>query len=316
VGGDLRGAYFFTRPGERTPTNPGTSTFFLMQADLYLTGQLSDYVTVSFDYGKTRIEAFGMVHTADRDLWLKVGQFVMPYGLRYANHKVFVRETTGFNPAGDYRGLDTGLEAGASLGPFNLIAAVANGKPPGGSSALDDNESKAVYAKAEYRLGGDGLKLRTGLSGALNLAGRQIITSENGTRSLVEDTRVYTRQAGAYIGATLGRLTYLGEVDVTQRVDYSTDRNSLKTTTERELGYSSFQELSFLVVQGLDVQTMLEYRDPSLRYTGPSITRVGGGFEFFPLPMMEWKLLYRHTLARQLPVDGTHELFTYLHFFL
>jgi len=319
LGADVRAAYLRMMPrpfGPPPPEGLGLNSFYLMQADLYVTAELTDYVTLSLDQGLNRTEVFGMVHSRDRNVWLKAGQFVMPYGLRMPNHRLFVREQTGFNPAGDYRGLDTGLEAGASLGPFNLVAAVSNGKPPGGTLDFDGNKSKAVWAKTEFVHGGDGLKLRLGLNAARNFAGRQQVRIEDGEPSLLADSRVWTRQAGAYITAALGRFSYIGEVDVFDTTEFSTDEETFAQSRQSQTGYASYQELGFTPTQGVDLQALVEFSDPSVHYAGGTMTRIGAGFEIFPLPMLEWKLVARHTLAERPRRDGMNELFTYLHFFM
>lgn len=316
LGGDLRAAYLYTKPGNESPTNPGLNSFFLMQSDLYVTAELAEYVTLAIEQGTSQTEAYGMLHTESKRGWLKMGRFAMPYGLRFPNHRIYVRQQTGFNPAGDYRGLDTGVELGFKYADFQVIGAISNGKPPGGRGGFDSNDKKALWAKAEYVHGGDGLKIRTGLSAASNQAGRKVVKKEDGERSLNRDDRLENRQAGGYLALGLGRFTYTGETNITEQTEYSTDDETLETSTNTRVGYHTYQELSFVPIQGLDLQILHEYRDADTDKPNPTSHRLGGGFELYPLPMFEFKVLYRHTMAETAPEDGTHEVLGFVHFFM
>jgi hypothetical protein len=315
VGADLRLLYAYVE-GSDAPADQGLNSFFPMQADLYLSAQLGDHLTFVLDRGITNFSAYGMVHLQHRRAWLKAGHFVMPYGLRLADHTAFVRERLGFSPQTAYYGLDTGLEVGWRPGDFTLAVAVANGKPVTGAPPVqfDDNDAKALYALAEYRFGPQWLPLRVGVSGYTNTSGRKVVGEEDGEATLLREDRLRRRQAGVFLTASVDRFTYLGEVDVLRTTEYVTDAQTLDTTTDSVDGYALFNELSFLIIQGLDLQVQFEVDRPDVDADLTPARRIGAGFEAFPLPMLETKLLYRRTLSGQR--DGLDELAAVLHVYL
>lgn len=302
IGADVRVLYVFEDARDE-PAASDLNSFFPMQADLYVTAELGPYLTFYFDRGITNFEAFGMLHLRERRAWLKIGQFVMPYGLRLADHSAFIREETGFSPQLAYYGLDTGVEVGWRPGPFTFALAMANGKSSLGAApvAFDDNDDKAFYGLAEFRFGPDRLPLRVGLSGYKNAAGRQVIGEEMGNPVLERDTRVDKEQLGAYLTATLGRFTYLGEFDWLRTEIFSTDAATLQSSSQDTEGYAVFNALNFLVIQGLDLQVQLELLEADLDDEVDEIRRIGAGFEAFPIPMFDVKFLWRRTL------DGERE---------
>jgi hypothetical protein len=297
IGADLRLLYAYVE-GLDPPERPALSSFFPMQTDLYITAELGEYVTVLLDRGMTNFEAFGMLHLPERKAWIKFGHFVMPYGLRLADHTTFVRRELGFSPRAVYYGLDTGIEVGARPGPFTFAVAVANGKPITGSApvSFDMNHSKALYGRAGVRFGPAWLPLRVGVSGATNSSGRKVVAEEDGTRSLVRDDRIDRTQFGLYATAALGRLTYLGEADGIHTERFQTDEATLESSSEEVDGYVLFNELSFQIIQGLDLQLQFELNEPNIDDDLDPVRRLGAGFEAFPIPFFVTKFLYRHTL--------------------
>jgi hypothetical protein len=302
IGADLRLLYAYVE-GTDDPGDTGLNSFFPMQADLYVTAQLGEYLTFVLDRGITNFETFGMLHLPERRAWLKAGHFVMPYGLRLADHTAFIREELGFSPRAAYYGLDTGIEVGWQPGPFTFALALANGKPITGTAPVqfDRDDGKAVYALAEYRFGAKNLPLRAGLSGYTNDSGRKIVIQQNGTPQLQQDDRIERRQLGVYWTATVGRFTYLGETDGVRTTRFATDEDSLQSSSEQVDGYVVFNELSFLVIQGLDLQFQFEVQEADVDDDVDEVRRIGAGFEAFPMPMFSTKFLYRRAL------DGDRE---------
>jgi hypothetical protein len=66
----------------------------------------------------------------------------------------------------------------------------------------------------------------------------------------------------------------------------------------REYSLRSYQELDVLVIRGMELNFNYEVRDPSVDFESGTAHRVGAGFEVHPIPHVELKTLYRHTMAR------------------
>lgn len=314
LGADLRVLYAYVEETD-DPRDVGLNSFLPMQADLYVTAELGRYLTFVLDRGITNFAAFGLLHLPEREAWLKIGQFVMPYGLRLADHATFIREELGFSPRAAYYGLDVGMEVGWRPGPLTFAAAIANGKPVTGAPpvAIDRDDAKAFYALAEYRFGPRWLPLRLGLSGYTNESGRKVVVDEEGGPQLDQDDRLERYQFGAYFTATLGRFTYLGEFDGLQTTTFETDEQTLESSSEEVEGWVMFHELNFLVIQGLDLQLQYEMLEPDRDTDDDQIPRIGAGFEAFPIPMFDLKFLWRRPLDGER--DGIDEFAAIAHFY-
>ncbi|WP_168210502.1 hypothetical protein [Persicimonas caeni] len=314
LGADLRVLYAHVEETD-DPSDPGLNSFFPMQVDLYVTAELGRYLTFVLDRGLTNFEAFGMLHLPERKAWLKIGHFVMPYGLRLADHTAFIREELGFSPQAAYYGLDTGLEVGWRPGPFTFALAIANGKPITGAApfGFDRDDAKGFYGLAEYRFGPSALPLRVGLSGYTNESGRRVIVEEEGVPRLEQDDRIERHQLGVYVTATLGRFTYLGEADRVWTTRFSTDPETFDSSSDEVEGYVVFNALNYLVIQGLDLQLQLEWLEPDLDADDDEVPRIGAGFEAFPIPMFDLKFLWRRPLDGER--EGIDELAVIAHFY-
>lgn len=139
VGTNTRALYLYSsRQGSGTTD---ISTFFQMQGALHVT--LSPHknlaVVMSRDFGefsgdRTR-DLFGMVQEAGGRFYLKAGRIRGLFGLRQDDHTAGTRAgflrassggTSGLLPF-DPRDVDSGVEAGASVGSVSLALALTNG---------------------------------------------------------------------------------------------------------------------------------------------------------------------------------------------
>ncbi len=293
-GADLRSTYVYNRL--RAPLT-NLSTFILMQGDLYAAAATAgDRLTFYLDLGIYGSGEAMVIARGPGGLYAKVGRFMPSYGLRLENHRVFVREGIGFGP----REKEVGLEIGLQAGGFHLQASVLNGATDGDTPLFDDNWQKAITGRAEYIRAGRFLNVMAGASGFYNI---------KGASRRAGDEREGDIRAGGFVGASLGRLTYLAEADVTLQRKF-TEFKWLRT-------YSSYQELDVLVARGVELNFNWEYNDPDLRYSQNALHRVMGGFEVFPVPHLELKAFYRRVIGRSTePLSGSHEVFAMVHFYL
>ena len=192
IGGDFRALY------ERTET-PGEDTedvFNQHKQNIYLEIDLIPerviYYQTLAEGGDAR-ESFGLLKWEfnEQPVYLKIGQFFLPYGLRLQDDTAFTRAVTGFT----YGTTDVGLEAGYEPGSWALHAAVTNGT----GSSLETNQSKrftgsAAYVDKRYRLG---------------------ISYDTNKNTDGDETRIY----GINAGAQFGRTGILFETDIIDEPD-------------------------------------------------------------------------------------------------
>ncbi|MBI2061899.1 MAG: hypothetical protein HYT87_19340 [Nitrospirae bacterium] len=293
LGADSRSAYIYIPSQEEGVTS--TSSFFQMQADLYASAKLHERLNLYYDQGLNgTYEAMGIISLPWAGSFVKVGRFIPTYGWRLDNHRTFVREDIGFAP----REKETGIEFGIRPGPFLVQLDVFNGV--GGKVNQDNNTEKAATARVEYgsRLGQ--VPIMLGLSSLYNLTGSRETAEESPRRIAVRD--------GVIWGASYGRLGYLGEAD------WFSNRDLGAKKTVR--GWVLYEEANVIVRRGLEIQGLYEYTNPDFDLEGDLVHRVGGGFEMFPIPYLEFKMLYRRSVARSdNPIGGISEVIGMVHVF-
>ncbi len=283
-------------------------TFFPMQADLYVSAQVGEHLTFALDLGaQGSFETYALLHDLPLDLYVKAGYFVSPYGTKFPNHTAAVRQPFGFDP----RGKDAGLEVGMFPGPFELSLAVQNGELSG---IVRDQESGFSFTgRMALRLELGPLNLTVGGSGQRISTDLEVDDGQGGLR---EATSIEYR-FGPFLYASLGRFTYLGEAGVLLKQDGSTPDAQGQPT---ESGYFvSYQELNFLIVQGLDLRFTYEFLDRDIKTTEPEadvVHRVGATLSMFPLEFAGIDIFARYYIAREDRAEnGQMEIVAFVHLF-
>ena len=173
-----------------TSCHSSVDSFLLMQGELTVNAEASDKLrlTVSNNMG-TPLNMFATVDAIPKHLYVKVGQFRLPFGLKQRDHNILVHQ--GYNLGSHQR--DVGVEVGGTYGKLFYNAAVVNGNRIAGQSA-DSNQHKGVAATTGSTLG----PVRGGIS------------------FLVDRDRDLDREmtAGAFLTAALKNLTLEGEFNV------------------------------------------------------------------------------------------------------
>ncbi|MCP4446137.1 MAG: hypothetical protein GY811_12440 [Myxococcales bacterium] len=304
-GADARLAYIDQRSA--APDTADVSTFLQMQADLYAAARPYEGLTLYFDRGSYgSFEAFGLYEnnlgSPDFAGYAKVGRFMPTFGLRLPDHRLFIREEVGFGP----RDKDAGAEAGLFLGPVLLQFGVLNGVAS--ERNFDDNTDKAMTARAELQHSFGPARFTLGASGYRNNAG-----SRTEVAMTVVDTRTKQLYGSVHWGLGLGRFVYFGEALLGKLTPGSENIEAVKNRNFR-----SYQELDIRLVRGLDLNLSYEFREPDLETKSGRAHRPGIGVEFYPMPGMELKVLYRHSIGSGVAeesIDGLHELISMVHMF-
>ena len=152
--------------------------FLLMQAEVTFNAQASERVrlTLSNNVGTT-LNAFATVDAIPKHLYVKVGQFRLPFGIKQKDHNILVRE--GYELGSNKR--DVGLELGGSLG-------------------------KVFYNGAFFNAGNATAK------GALGTVGGQLGPIRAGVSCIFEQPgEEWERLIGAFVTASYGGLSLEGE---------------------------------------------------------------------------------------------------------
>ena len=170
-----------------TSCHSSVDSFLLMQGELTVNAQASDKLrlTVSNNMG-TPLNMFATIDAIPKHLYVKVGQFRVPFGLKQRDHNILVRQ--GYNLGSHKR--DVGVEVGGTYGKLFYNAAVVNGNRTAGQAA-DNNQHKGWVATTGGTLG----PVRGGVS------------------FLLDRDRDLDREmtAGAFLTAALKNLTFEGE---------------------------------------------------------------------------------------------------------
>lgn len=314
-GGDSRTMYYYASPQNGAAK---TSTFFQMESNLYAAARLyragrdgGSGVTLYYtQMSWNNFEAMGIYQQElgrpDISVYIKAGRFMPSYGLRFENHNNYVRQDLGFGPTDQ----DQGVEFGAHVGPLLLQASVLNGTS--GPAQFDDNTEKAITGRGEIikRFG----KLRL-------MAGGSIYRSETGAATTVAGTstdgRARTTRVGAHWGAAMGRVTYMGELDFSHNIPYPNNKGAFRATS-----FQVYHELDFILLRGIELNLNYELRDPDLDLRSGLIHRFSAGFEIMPIPYVELKALFRHSIGTgrpdgmtALPQDGLNEAIAMVHLY-
>ncbi len=321
LGGDIRAAYLYVRPDRgRTPgTDPDiTSSFFLMQADLYHAMTLNEHVTTVFDVGiYSGFEAWALFRLQSQpspyDLMLKVGHFMPAFGIREVEHQLYTREGIGLGATDR----DTGLEATAYAGPFTLSLSLLNGVL--GDTSFDthgtERQTFEMAAAGRASLRGD-FGWARGQVGAsfywnhnTSQANPLLAGSVNPQSAAEVSLGVNEVRAGGFLTANVGRFTYLA--------DFAWVQNEFKSRQLVPLrGYASYQELSFLPTQGLDLVATFEFADPDVDLRHNGAKRVGFIVEYFPWSFTELRAMVRRSWRDNSPTGGSWDIVFFTHLFI
>ena len=152
--------------------------FLLMQAEVTFNAQASEHIrlTLSNNAGTT-MNAFATVDAIPKHLYVKVGQFRLPFAIKQKDHNILVRE--GYGLGSNKR--DVGVELGGTTGKVFYHAALFN---------ADNTIAKGGLGTLGAQLG----PVRAGISGILEKPG--------------ED---WERLIGAFLTASYADLSIEGE---------------------------------------------------------------------------------------------------------
>ncbi len=263
IGGNLRVLASGT-PSEATPRT-GVQ---IPEANLQLEARvIPDMLAVYLDQtvgpgGASTREVFVLVEKLPLDGYLKVGKFLLPYGLRLVDDAEFIRQATLFS----YATPDQGVEVGIEPGPFSLFLALTNGTQ--GASENDSEKQftgTAVWIRRSFRIGGS--------------------ASRNDGPSSQRDV------FGGFGGFTLGRFTVLGEVDIIRdSPDGGADLRCDEGGTCEQ--FAAYLEGNLLVARGFNAKVTYGFLDPDADIAEDARIRMRFGVELFPIQFLQVSAFY------------------------
>jgi len=271
LGGDFRTVHLFTDKSGETE-----SYYFPMQADLYAGIRVMKYLSLQMQAGIERggnaavREYFALVHGLPYNLYAKAGKFIPPYGLRLDDHTAYIRNATGLDqskPGSYYGGLEMGIE------PLVLYAQAAYFYEDSPPRAKTEDIRKGFSAMAGWR----GLWLQLG--GSL----MKVENFEIPAPFTTVDRTMY----GVSGSLRFRNISYMLEYD---RIEDETNASGYISTIANRI---SFNELDYLVIEGLNVKLRYETIDPDT--AAVKTYRRTAAVDIRPYPFMDASFQYRRT---------------------
>jgi len=282
----------YTLVKEDASSGAAVSTFFPMQGALYATFAPHPNLTITMNHDLRQVrDAWGMIHDLPLGLYVKAGQFRVPFGLRIDDHTGAMRAgfreasagsfgTSGFLPY-DPRDVEGGLEVG--LTPiFGMLAsaAITNG------GAAFVNHAQALSGKVSYF----GSRFIGGISGYHNYA------SSSG--------RSETR------GSLYGGLTVLPDLQLLAEAGIGRGDDGAGTLTDPKGLYA---EADYRIGRAWLVRAKYDFIDLDHRVAGRAQERYTVETDYTPVPFADLKLSLRRVVPEDAPDEN--QLLLQWHFY-
>lgn len=263
------------------------NTFRMPVGNLYLDAELvKARVSLYFDEilapeSASSRETFLLIHDLPLGGYVKLGRFLLPYGLRFPDDTIFVREVTGFN----YGNQDLGIELGGEWRRLHGAVAITNGTLGG----TDNNTNKQITGT----LGAWWQHARVGASYSWN----------NGSTDRSQTTR---RVLGAYAALGAGRVQLIGEADFVR--DWQAGPAGSGPPPTERWQWAAYGELDVLAVRGVNLRLAYDFADPDIDVPEDQRERFTFGADVFALPFARVSLFYY--LRRDIPqkVEGNQDM--------
>jgi len=274
LGGDFRGGL----QASQTPGETDQNSFQTKRANIYIHAQLLENLTVYIDQqfspANENRTSWLMWQTTDREKYLRLGQFYLPYGLRLEDDSAFIRQVSGIN----FATADNGVEFGWDKNNWSSQLAISNGT----AGAAENNQEKQfslrlAYIKPNWRLGS----------------------------SFNQNEAATVRREMFNIFATINYL----DIEWLFEIDQIKDRDD--TTSERLI---SFFEINKEIVKGHNLKLSFEYDDPDTNINEDERTRNSIIWEYFPTAQIQLRSGFRDGEGiPQKADDNLNEFFVNLH---
>jgi hypothetical protein len=254
LGADLRAFASATQvPGEAT-----VSEFDLQELRAYLQlNLLPNRLSVTIDQRlapgtSTNLEAYGRLWMADRKIYVKAGQFYLPFGLRLEDDTAFVRQVPGINMTTPDKGVELGWESGY----WSVQVAGSNGTA--GAPEVDQGK--------QWSLRGEHVRSRWRLGASVNSN-----SSDSGDRQLL----------AVHAGLRTGPIAWLAEADRISDDGFPGGRRVL---------WAGLLEANWALVRGQNLKATFEVFEPDDAVGEDEQSRYSLMWEFTPLPFAQLRI--------------------------
>jgi hypothetical protein len=253
IGMDMRTLFMYKQRQDYT-------SFYQMQGDIYLSARLSKKLLLTVTKSLFHdFEIFGIAQILPFNGYVKIGRFTPAYGTKIDDHTAFIRTKTVF-PL--YRREDTGIEAGISPTLFTWNAGIYNGESGGDPS---NGRIRLITTRGEALFRIENINISLGGCVWYNKGAAGTLTMYGGFAGL-----------------------YYKDISVHAEVDMKKDK--VGTGTQELISYL---EVNYLLMNGVDLKFMYDFYDPDIDLKTGSESRYSFGVEFFPLPGLEVRPMYR-----------------------
>ena len=264
IGADTRLLYIASHTSGGPPLR--TSTFFPMQGQLNVAISPHDNLTVLASHGISTDpdqyvarEIYGLIHDLPHDIYIQLGRFRLPFGLRQDDHTSFLRtEFLPYNSQYD----DAGMEIGAAGAKYFGQLSFTNG-----SGTISTERAQTFAAKT-------------------GMASKRLSGGISGFHQFVEITGTRHDRWALYATSTLGKLSVLGEYG-------GGTTNAPATFGGTSNLWAAFAELDYRLMRGLNVRGKLDYLEPDKDVSGDLFRRYVVEADIVPVPFTELKLSFR-----------------------
>jgi len=223
-------------------------------------------------------EYYGKLTEPDLGLYLKGGQFYLPFGWRLQDQTAFVREVSGISMTTPDRGFELGLELPEWSAQIDYTRGIAN-IALGSGHALT---GQVVYTQPAWRVG----------------------ASASYTQSALGNRQV----EGLFAGLKTGPVAWLGEVDLVRDAGYPGGGRQLAAV----LG-----EADWALHQGHNLKLTAEMYDPDRSVANDQQARWSLLYEYTPIPFVQLRGgVRRYRGIPQNDLENRHVLFIEAHLFL
>ena len=266
IGADTRVLYIASHTqGGRTL---GLSTFFPMQGQLNLALTPHDYVTLVMSRGirtdkvagedyEAR-ELYGLIHGLPHDLYVQIGRFRLPFGLRQDDHTSYIR-TSGYLPYNSQQD-DVGIEIGAAGSSYTGQLSFTNGE-----GTLSSERAQTLAGKA-------------------TIVRQRILGGVSGFHQYNENLGIQQNRWAGFASTTWQKVTLLGEYGGGTQRAFGAKTNL----------WAAFAELDYRLMRGINLRGKFDYLDPDKGISGDQYKRWLAETDLMPVPFTEVKLSYRN----------------------
>ncbi len=242
-------------------------------------GWLSFNVDESLAPGNARaLESYARLDLPRQGLYLKGGQFYLPFGWRLQDQTAFVREASGISMTE----ADKGVELGYDAGPWSAAIDYTRGITNAGSDRGHQLTGQLVRVQERWRVG----------------ASATHVTTPAGNRSV----------AGLFAGLRTGDVAWLGEADLVSDGGYPEGTRKIM---------AALAEADWRIGAGQNLKLSAEYDDPDRAIAEDQKLRWSLVYELTPFPFVQLRAgARRYRGIPQSDVDNRRQFFVELHAWL